>query len=186
MSKDAGGGDGHVPMAARGLERLGTHTGIKDSGAGADLRCAPAPRAGAGAPARGRGQTRGLHHFEDSQRGLDSSPSTRLLPSSHPSSVAQSVTQSWHIANGGHLSSPMPGINSSHHPHLPHHPAAQFGDAGMGDGDERELSEMHGMEELVECMSAEDAAIALRRRKWHKGGGLLPHTQALPHDARLR
>ncbi len=69
------------------------------------------------------------------------------------------------------MSSPMPGINSSHHPHLPHHPAAQFGDAGMGDGDERELSEMHGMEELVECMSAEDAAIALRRRKWHKGGG---------------
>ena len=89
---------------------------------------------------------------------------------------------SWQLSS--QLSSPMQGINSSHHAHFPHHPAAQFGD--MRDGDERELSEMHGMEELVECMSAEDAAIALRRRKWHKGGGLLPHNQALPHDARLR
>ena len=89
---------------------------------------------------------------------------------------------SWQLSS--QLSSPMQGINSSHHAHFPHHPAAQFGDAGMGDGDERELSEMHGMEEMVESMSAEDAAIALRRRKWHKGGGLLPHNQALSLEAR--
>ena len=87
--------------------------------------------------------------------------------------------QSWQ------LSSPIPDINSSHHAHFPH-PAAQFGDAGMGDGDERELSEMHVIEEMVESMSAEDAAIALRRRKWHNRGKLLPHNQALSHDARLR
>ena len=84
--------------------------------------------------------------------------------------------QGWNMSSANLSAS----INPAHHPHFGPHPAAQFGDANMGEDEEREMGEMHAMGDGMHALSSEDAA--LRSRKWHKASARTP----LAHDALLR